>query len=128
MNNSHARLGLLCLIACLGVFAGCSRQDPGPQAAPKKAAPAAKQIVVIEGTAKNATAGAILETSDKVVSINGVQAWPADTVGKRLKLKGELRTIQHPAASLNPMGQAVQGMVGTQHVLYDYSKVEADPR
>jgi len=124
MKISHGRL--LGLVVCSGLLWGCSRQEPEVKAAPKKAAPAPKQMVVIEGLAKDAKAGAILETADKVVYINGVTAWPAGTVGQRLKLKGELRTIQHPATSLDPMGRAIQGMIGTQYVLHGYSRVEPE--
>ena len=117
---------LLCLVVSAGFLWGCSRKDPEVKAAPKKVAPAPRQKVVIEGVAKNAKTGAILETADKIVYINGVSAWPAGTVGQRLKLAGDLATIPPPVTSLDPMGLAVQGMTGTQYVLHGYSRVEPE--
>jgi len=126
MKNTPGTLIGLALVVSAGLLWGCSREEPVVKPAPKKAAPAPKVMVVIEGVAKDAKAGAVLETGDKVVYINGLSAWPAGTAGQRLKLKGELRTIQPPATSIDPMGRAVQGTVGTQHVLHGYSRVEPE--
>lgn len=123
MKNTLLRLGFVVSVALLW---GCSSKEPEVKAVPKKAAPAPGKIVVIEGVAKDAKAGAVLEMSDKVVYIQGLSAWPAGTVGQRLKLKGELRTTPPPAASTNPMGLAAQSVVGAQHVLHGYSRVEPE--
>ncbi len=123
MKNTSGTLTRLGLVVSVGLLWGCSREEPVVKAPPKKAAPAPGQIVVIEGVAKDAKGGAILETSDKVVYINGLSAWPAGTVGQRLKLKGELRTIQPPTTGVDPMGLAAQRVVGPQHVLHGYSRV-----
>ncbi|HEX7901030.1 MAG TPA: hypothetical protein VF950_24940 [Planctomycetota bacterium] len=111
----------LCLL--LAALSGCSPKPPPPPAK-KPAAAIKKEAVTLEGTAQNAKAGAVLKTSDKTVSIHGLAAWPADVVGKRLTLKGELHTVPPPPATLDPMGNLVQSVLTTQYVLHDHSKVE----
>ncbi len=108
-------------LACLLVLAGCSPPAPPPK---KPAAVVKKEAVVLEGAAKNTKVGAVLETADKTVSIHGLAAWPADTVGKRLKLKGELHTVPPPPATLDAMGNVVQGILTPQYVLHDHARVE----
>ncbi len=112
-------------LICLLVLAGCKPPAPPTPSAPKKpAAVVKKEAVVLEGTAKNAKAGAVLETSDKTVVIHGLAAWPADTLGKRLTLKGELHTVPPPPATLDAMGNVVQGILTPQYVLHDHARVE----
>jgi hypothetical protein len=108
-------------LACLLVLSGCSPPAPPPK---KPAAVVKKEAVVLEGTAKNAKAGAMLETADKSVLIQGLAAWPADVVGKRLTLKGVLHTVPPPPATLDPMGNTVQSVLTTQYVLHDHAKVD----
>jgi hypothetical protein len=110
------------LICCL-VLASCSPPAPPPPAQ-KPAAAVKKEAVVLEGTAKNAKAGAVLETSDKTVSLHGLAAWPADTLGKRVTMKGELHTIPPAPATLDAMGNVVQAILTPQYVLHGHSKIE----
>lgn len=112
------------LILLLAALPGCSPQAPPPAA--KKPPAVQKQAVTLEGTAENAKAGAVLRTSDKTVSIHGLAAWPAADLGKRLTLKGELHTIPPPPATLDPMGNVVQGVLTTQYVLHGHTKVDPE--
>jgi hypothetical protein len=108
----------LCLL--LAALAGCS-----PKAPPEAKKPAAKRdAVTLEGTARNAKAGAVLETSDKTVSVKGLAAWPADVLGRRLTLKGDLETVPPAPATMDPFGNVVQAILTTQYVLHNHSKVE----
>src|SRR5687768_13600590 len=112
------QLGLLLLLS------GCSPKAP-PEAKKAPAKPAAKMdAVTLEGMAKNAKTGAVLETSDKTVSIKGLAAWPADVVGKRLKLKGDLQTVPPAPATMDPFGNAVQAVLTTQYVLHNHTKAD----
>ena len=111
----------LCLLL---VLTGCSPKEPeAKKAAPPK--PAAKtDAVTLEGTAKNAKTGAVLETSDKTVSVKGLAAWPADLLGKRLKLKGDLQTVPPAPATMDPFGNAVQAVLTTQYVLHNHAIIK----
>jgi hypothetical protein len=111
----------LCLLL---VLSGCSPKEPeARKAAPPK--PAVKlDAVTLEGTAKNAKSGAVLETSDKTVRIKGLAAWPADVLGKNLKLKGDLQTVPPAPATMDPFGNAVQAILTTQYVLHNHSQVK----
>jgi hypothetical protein len=69
--------------------------------------------VSITGTAENAKAGAILSTGDGPVYVEGLQAWAADDLGKKLTLTGFLRRKQiYPEATPES-----QGMTGTPLVI-----------
>jgi hypothetical protein len=111
----------LCLLL---VLTGCSPKEPeAKKAAPPK--PAAKtDAVTLEGTAKNAKTGAVLETSDKTVSVKGLAAWPAELLGKRLKLKGNLQTIPPAPATTDPFGNLVQAVLTTQYVLHNHAIIK----
>jgi hypothetical protein len=111
----------LCLLL---ILAGCSPKEPeAKKAAPPK--PAVKtEAVVLEGTAKNAKTGAVLETSERTVSVKGLAAWPADVLGKRLTLKGDLQTVPPAPATMDPFGNAVQAILTTQYVLHNHSRVK----
>ena len=113
----------LLLLAGLVALGSCSPKKPEV----RKPAPVQKQAVVLEGTAKNTKAGAVLETADKTVSIHGLAAWPADVAGKRLSLKGELHTLPPAPATMDPMGNVVQGILTPRYVLHDHAKVEPAP-
>ena len=112
----------LCALAILAALASCGPPE-GKTAAPKPAPPP-RQAVQLEGTATNGKSGATLQTADKSVEIQGLAAWPADVVGKRLTLKGELQTVPPPPATMDPMGSAVQTILTTRYVLHGHSKVE----
>lgn len=115
----------LCLAAGLAVLSGCSpKEPPAPKPAAKKPAAVKIEAVTLEGKAENTKAGAVLKTSDKTVSIHGLGAWPADVLGKTLKLKGELHTVPPPPATMDPSGNLVQSVLTTQYVLHNHTKVE----
>lgn len=113
----------LCLI--LAALAGCSPKPEPPKPAAKKPPATTKEAVTLEGAAKNTKAGAVLEAGGKTVLIHGLAAWPPDVLGKRLTLKGELHTVPPPPATLDAMGNVVQGVLTTQYVLHDHVKVDA---
>ena len=112
----------LCLL--LAALAGCSPKAPEAKKAPPPKPAAKMDAVTLEGTAKNAKAGAVLETSDKTVHVKGLAAWPADVLGRRLKLKGDLQTVPPAPATMDPFGNVVQAILTTQYVLHNHSKVE----
>lgn len=117
---------LPCVLAGLTALASCSPKEPEAVKPPKKPAAVQKQAVVLQGTSKNTKVGAVLETADRTVSIHGLPAWPADALGRRLTLKGELHTLPPPPATFDAMGNVVQGILTPQYVLHGYSKVEPD--
>jgi hypothetical protein len=64
-------------------------------AAPRSRAPsvwASKlgQTVTVEGDAQNAKLGALLETSQETVWIDGMQAWPDGIMGQRVRVTGRV--------------------------------------
>lgn len=113
------------LYILLAALAGCSPKAPPAAKTPPKPAAVKKEAVTLEGSAQNAKSGAVLKTSDKTVSIHGLAAWPADVLGKRLTLKGELHTVPPPPATLDPMGNVVQSVLTTQYVLHDHVRVDS---
>lgn len=76
--------------------------------------------VTIEGTAGNAKAGAVVQTTNGgVVYVDRLDAWPKELNGKRVTATGELRTEKKIPDPRGPNGELRQGANGKQQVLHD---------
>ncbi len=75
--------------------------------------------VTLSGTARDAKGSAVLMTdNDDVVYIDGLDSWPADVLGKRVRVTGVLREKKYlPSPVVDETGAISQGAEGNQSVL-----------
>jgi hypothetical protein len=74
--------------------------------------------VTFKGTAKDAKAGAVLIDKDqKVIYIEGLDAWPQEAFGKTIEATGVLVTKKYIPDPVNEAGEICQGAEGQQFVL-----------
>lgn len=81
----------------------------------------AKKSITVFGIAENAKAGAVVLTDQKqTYYVDQLDSWPDAFHGKKVKVTGYLRSVEHKAEDLkNEKGEWVQGMVGTQNIIDD---------
>lgn len=73
--------------------------------------------VTIEGTARNAAAGAVVLTDDRTpIYIDGLDAWDRATDGKKVRAKGKLRK-RNAGPLVNTKGEHSHGVPGDRFVL-----------
>jgi hypothetical protein len=73
--------------------------------------------VTIEGTARNAAAGAVVVTDDATpIYIDGLEAWDRALNGKKVRAKGTLRQ-RNAGALVNAKGEHSHGVPGDRFVL-----------
>jgi hypothetical protein len=73
--------------------------------------------IVLTGTARNAQAGAVLETATSIIYLDNVPSWPTDLEGKKVTATGKLvekKYIPDPSADPNLPST---GASGNQQVL-----------
>ncbi len=87
MSDSKRWLSVL-----LPLSLACSKPPPTPEvlAAPSPWEQRLGQQVTVQGIAKNAKLGAVLETSDGLLWLDGVLAWPEQVLGQQVSVSGML--------------------------------------
>ncbi len=102
--SSLAAALLFC--GCAPVTAAESRGEP-PEACDR-----AVEITLLSGVARDAKAGAVLELDDgRVVYISGLDAWPPDVTGRRVRASGTVVTAARlPVATKDASGAWSQGV------------------
>lgn len=74
--------------------------------------------VTIEGTARNAAAGAVVLTDDRTpVYMDGMDRWDRTADGKKVSAKGTLRKRGNSDPLVNDKGEVRHGVAGDQFVL-----------
>jgi len=73
------------------------------------------QEVTLQGTARNAHAGALVVLSDrKTIYVGGLQEWPDELDRKQVRVTGVVRrTKLAPDPEVNAEGEVSHGMVGS---------------
>ncbi|MFT3694856.1 MAG: hypothetical protein QM831_17030 [Kofleriaceae bacterium] len=74
-----------------------------------------KQITV-EGTARNAAAGAVIMTGDGPIYLQGIESWDKATDGKQVSVTGTLRA-QDNGSLVNDKGEYSHGIPGKKYEL-----------
>lgn len=73
--------------------------------------------IQVDGEALDAHAGAVITGADFLYYIDGLDAWPDDILGKRIRVTGVLRTEKRIPDGVGPHPAAGAG--GTQSILYE---------
>jgi hypothetical protein len=74
-------------------------------------------MVTLHGQALNAKAGAVVRTERETVYVEGLEAWPADLVGKLVDVSGTLTHQIAPALPVGPAGERSGGTEGPRAVI-----------
>jgi hypothetical protein len=72
--------------------------------------------VTIEGTAKNAAAGAVVMTDDGPLYVSGVESWDKATNGKKVSITGTVRA-KDGGKMQNDQGEHIHGIPGEHFVI-----------
>ena len=74
--------------------------------------------VTLQGTAKDAKAGAVLVVADdRPIYLDGLDSWPKEALGKKVQASGILVTRKYIPDPVNENGEISQGAEGEQWVL-----------
>ena len=73
--------------------------------------------VTIEGTARDAKAGAVVVTDKGAIYVEKLESWPSALQGRKVRVTGVLVTEKLIPDPINERGELVQGAVGDQTLL-----------
>ncbi len=113
---------LLCLAAC-GAQTAVELAGEAPPASEAVVGPSLSakvgQNVVLDGTARNAKAGAVVvvEPDESPVYLSGLTEWPEGLDGKKVRVEGTLTEQKWIPDPVAPNGEISQGAEGNQWVL-----------
>jgi YD repeat-containing protein len=102
------------------------RLDGEPLLLPRPSPPTGEGWALLEGTAQDAKAGAVLMLDKDIIYVDGLDRWPDHLIGKKVRVKGVLAHDQKQIPDPGP-DATKQGAFGEQHIIKDARWEEITP-